>query len=88
MKNLKEIVRELCWNPELQDAFEYLVNDRKLEISIEEIELVHSKISDYIDLAYFPNPYENRSINMNDFVDQLEEMVWENYENQLQELEK
>ena len=84
MKHLEEIVRELCWNPTMDDLFNYLVNDRSLEIDEEDVYKVKSVIGDFIDLAYYPNPYEDDTITMNDFVDSLEEMVWEKYKLQLE----
>lgn len=86
MKHLEEIVRELCWNCCTDEAYDYLVNDRSLDISIEDIVQVKEVIGDTIELAYYPNPYNDKSINMNDFVDGLEEMVWSDYEYELNEL--
>lgn len=86
MKHLEEIVRELCWNPSVSDAHNYLVNDRDLDVSEEEIKVVHNIIGLLISEAYWDNPYNDREVNMNDFVDGLEEMVWERYEYELKNL--
>jgi hypothetical protein len=86
MKHLEEIVRELCWNSDIDQAYDYLVNDRSLEIPYEDIKDIRYVIGNFIDLAYYPNPYHDKSINMNDFVDGLEEMVWDNYKEELNEL--
>jgi hypothetical protein len=86
MKYLSEIVRELCWNPSMDDLFHYLIEDRNLEIEEDDVYKVHSIIGDFIDLAYFPNPYENDDIVMNDFVDSLEESVWRKYKLELETL--
>lgn len=82
MKHIEEITRELCWNPTFDDAYDYLIS-RSLEVTYEDIETVHSVVGNFIDLAYHPNPYEDRNIVMNDFVDSLEEMVWERYSQEL-----
>jgi hypothetical protein len=86
MENLEEIVRELCWDSSSDDAYDYLVNDRSLKIPFENIKEVKEVIGDFISLAYHPNPYQDKSINMNDFVDALEEMVWNDYKDELNEL--
>jgi hypothetical protein len=86
MNHLEEIVRELCWNSDIDQAYDYLVNDRSLEISYEDVKEIHYVIGDFISLAYHPNPYQDKSINMNDFVDALEEMVWDDYKDELNEL--
>ncbi len=82
MKNIKEITRELCWNPSFSDAHDYLIS-RSLGVTYEDIETVYSVIGSFIEIAYEPNPYEDDSIVMNDFVDSLEEMVWERYSEEL-----
>lgn len=86
MNYLNEIVRELCWNPEMDDLFNYLVADRSLDIDEEDVYKVKSVIGDFIDSAYFPNPYENDSINMTEFVDNLEVMVWRKFNTELNAL--
>ena len=83
MKHLDEIVRELCWNPSMDDLFHYLISDRNLKIEEDDVYKVHSIIGEFIDVAYSLNPYENKNIVMNDFVDSLEESVWRKYKLEL-----
>ena len=83
MKHLREIVRELCWNSGIHQTYDYLVNDRNLNISKSEIEQIENLIGDFVSMAYYPSPYENSFINMNDFVDEVEEMVWDKYQTEL-----
>ena len=83
MKYLPEIVRELCWNPSMDDLFHYLISDRNLKIEEDDVYKVHSIIGDFIDVTYSLNPYENKNIVMNDFVDSLEESVWRKYKLEL-----
>lgn len=85
MKHLDEIVRELCWNPEMDDLFNYLIADRSLEIDEDDVYKVKSVIGDFIDSAYFPNPWQNDS-NMNEFVDNLEVTVWRKFNTELNAL--
>jgi hypothetical protein len=86
MKHLDEIVRELCWNSSLDDATNYLVADRDLEIEYSDIEKVNSVIGKFIDLVYHESLFEIRPDDMNGFVDRLEEVVWQKYNTELKSL--
>jgi hypothetical protein len=86
MKHLEEIVRELCWNSSIGEAYNYLANDRQLEVSEEDISYINNIIGLLISEAYFDNPFNDRGVNMNDWVDGLEEIVWDNYSVQLKNI--
>ena len=86
MEYLSEIVRELSWNSGSDQAYDYLVIDRNLQISYEDIEDVESIIDPYITELYSCDPYNNKSIDMNSFVDSVEEKVWEKFETELSSL--
>ena len=84
MKYLDEIVRELSWNSGSDQAFDYLVTDRNYEISYEDIQKVENIIDPYITELYSCDPYNNKEIDMNSFVDNVEEKVWRKYKLELE----
>lgn len=86
MNYLDEIVRELCWNPDMDDLFNYLIVDRLLEIDKDDVYKVKSVIGDYVDSLYSCEPWDNNSINMNLFVDDVENKVWRKYKIELETL--
>jgi hypothetical protein len=86
MKHLSEIVRELCWNSGIDQSYDYLVTDRNLEISYEDIQDVERLIDPYITELYSCDPYNNKGIDMNSFVDSVEEKVWEKFKIELSSL--
>ena len=86
MEYLSEIVRELSWNSGSDQAYDYLVKDRNLEISYEDIEDVENIIDAFISELYQCDPYNNKSIDMNSFVDSVEEKIWQKFETELSSL--